>query len=222
MLSEAAHITYYNVLVENWKFVIEFTYDSQKLIIDVLTQGYKPELPHESRHDAISRLLLPLRIFKQGLVGCSLFFAKNKLNLPVHRFLEKQDIYVTRARGPMLGDKKYFLKASEVGELQKLYIDLKNIDYGIKRPPLGIAISRFGFSYERERLADKVIDYAISLEVLFSESTDSLSHQISVRCSRLVSASLEDRKRVGKDLKDFYKIRSSIVHGYKGANIDKF
>lgn len=212
ILSEPGQIITFSRRVENWKFVIEFTYHAQKLIIDLLKQGYKPELPNESRHDAISSLLLPIRIFKDGPVGCSLFLSKNRLNLPGHSFPNKQDIYVTRVRGATLGHKKYFLKASEVSELQKFYNLLKNIDYGNKRSPLDKAISQFGFSYRRERLVDKIVDYAISLEVLFAQGRGSIRQKISDRCSRLVSDSLEDRKRVGKDLKDFYYIRSSIVH----------
>jgi hypothetical protein len=63
---------------------------------------------------------------------------------------------------------------------------------------------------------DKVIDYAIALESLFSkegDTIDSLAHKYSLRCARLLKADPRERKKVFCQMKHFYIVRSNIVHG---------
>ena len=82
-----------------------------------------------------------------------------------------------------------------------------------------IAIRRFNFAYNRDRFEDRWVDHFISLESLFSKSSEQteVTHRISTRVSKALATTLEDKKEMRKKMKDWYGIRSKIVHGTKVA-----
>jgi hypothetical protein len=79
--------------------------------------------------------------------------------------------------------------------------------------PLDVAIRRFGYSYERRRSEDKIIDYAISMETIFSSgSKDSFTHKLRVRCARLIEDDFNERMKISENINDFYKVRSTFFY----------
>jgi hypothetical protein len=65
-------------------------------------------------------------------------------------------------------------------------------------------------------LDDKLIDYAIAYEALFSKGSkdgDSLTHKLALRFSRLVENDFEKRKEYFTAMKALYGKRSRVVHG---------
>jgi hypothetical protein len=83
---------------------------------------------------------------------------------------------------------------------------------------LAVAIRRFNFAQDRERIEDSWIDYFVSLESLYSKSSESteVTHRLATRVSKaLVSNSMEDRKKKRETTKRWYRLRSEIIHGNK-------
>jgi hypothetical protein len=79
-----------------------------------------------------------------------------------------------------------------------------------------LALRRFNYSYSREKVEDKIIDFAISVEALFSKKNDgidSIAYKLATRISRLWKINDLDYKKIFKDIKNFYDARSKIVHG---------
>ena len=72
---------------------------------------------------------------------------------------------------------------------------------------------------------DKIIDFAISYEVLFSkqgEGIDSVTHKLAVRLARFVSENYHQRMSLYKTMKGLYGKRSDIVHGnIKESNVEE-
>jgi len=79
---------------------------------------------------------------------------------------------------------------------------------------VSIAIRRFNYAYDREKNEDEIIDYLISFEALFfKKDTQELSEKLSRRVARLLEDNFDNRKKLSKNIKDFYTKRSQIVHG---------
>ena len=77
-------------------------------------------------------------------------------------------------------------------------------------------MERFNSAYSDSSLEDKIIDFAISYEVLLSkqnEGTDSVSHKLAVRYSRFLTEDYEQRIQLCKKMKWLYGKRGNIVHG---------
>ncbi|MGB7955383.1 MAG: hypothetical protein WCF23_15500 [Candidatus Nitrosopolaris sp.] len=75
---------------------------------------------------------------------------------------------------------KFLLKKSDIANIQRLYNNLKAIESS-KNLPFFLAIERSNSAYSDSALEDKIIDFAISYEVLFSkrnEGTDSVTHNL--------------------------------------------
>lgn len=111
----------------------------------------------------------------------------------------------------------------------------------MEKVDLNTALRRFGYLFERVRSEDKLIDCVLAFESLFSKENESKSENISRRMLKLlqnnktVLDSFSDRfrdlgiqlkkeeihKRIKKELKLIYDLRSKIVHGGRAREIDK-
>jgi hypothetical protein len=91
-----------------------------------------------------------------------------------------------------------------------------------KNPAFSLAVERFNSAYSDSSLEDKIIDFAISYELLFSkqkEGTDSVTHKLAVRLSRFIAENYKQRISIYKTIKALYRKRSDIVHGnIKGSS----
>ena len=102
----------------------------------------------------------------------------------------------------------------EEDELRNLWAVLGNIS---DTNYITTALRRFNFAYERERIEDAWVDYFVSLESLFLKDSGEnleLIHRLSNRISKVLGGNtFLDRKKMKKKIKDWYGIRSGIVHG---------
>ena len=118
----------------------------------------------------------------------------------------------------------YNLNKTEVTEFRGFWNKysrqlLKLIDFKITRKDpyknIKMALTRFNSGYDKRNPEDKVLDWIISFESLFSkkdDSIDSITHKLALRSSRFSRIPSERKDFYGK-LKNAYKVRSKIVHG---------
>jgi Apea-like HEPN len=65
----------------------------------------------------------------------------------------------------------------------------------------------------------KAIDVSIALEALLGDDRFDLTYKLGLRAARLLSKSFDERKAIRKAIKEFYSIRSAVVHGSKAAQL---
>jgi hypothetical protein len=114
--------------------------------------------------------------------------------------------------------KKVSYEASDIAleeeELKSFWGILSNVS---ETNYLGTALRRFNFAYEREKIEDAWVDYFISLESLFLKKSGEnfeLSHRLSNRISKVLGGdTFPKRIEMRKKIRDWYDIRSKIVHG---------
>jgi hypothetical protein len=139
------------------------------------------------------------------IIGYDLILGKPRLDLPISWWV---------LRYSRLGVKQTFIDRSEISNFQDLCRSVMNTKID-DNETLKVALDRFNYAYERDRIADKIIDYAISFEALFSKTgeKDSLVHKLATRSARLLKQNFDERKEVFRKIKKFYAIRSKFVHG---------
>lgn len=170
---------------------------------------------NENWQKNLMRLITALRLLKKERIGLLRVYYASAL--PCRSW-----IIVEAPAGTKIVEKPteslFNLSVSDEDELKRLWILLdrvKEVGY------LTASMQRFNFAYERERLQDRWIDYFISLESLYSKADEAteVRHRLATRTSlALVHGSLEDRKAFRAKIKDWYTIRSKIVHGMQ-ANL---
>jgi hypothetical protein len=93
--------------------------------------------------------------------------------------------------------------------LSPLFDSLNNPECAF--PQLEMALELFG---RNDGLDNEVLYSLTALESLLTgESTSELAYRLSLRVATLLGTDDESRKRVFKDMKEFYDLRSRIVHG---------
>jgi len=78
---------------------------------------------------------------------------------------------------------------------------------------LAFALRRFADSFARTRADDKIVDYWIALESMFSTEKTEVTYRVSMRTARFIGATGDERRDLRGRLKHSYGVRSSIVHG---------
>jgi len=76
-------------------------------------------------------------------------------------------------------------------------------------------LRRFNDSYSRNRQEDKIVDYWIALENLFTNRDEraEITFRVCLRGARFIGSDQNERSRVRNRLRESYKVRSKIVHG---------
>ena len=112
--------------------------------------------------------------------------------------------------------KKKVLTAQDVARFENLVRDW--INFNQNRSLLGLVIRRLASSVSRGGrfgLQDGILDISIALEILYQLGDRELSYKLATRAGYFLEADIERRKEVFQKVREFYKIRSSIVHGSK-------
>ena len=138
----------------------------------------------ESDFDSI---VSSLRLWKKGRIGKDKIYVMSKWK--PHGGL------ISRTPEILHGGNYLVLKSSEVSEFKEFFVKFKNLkitQYNF----LKIAINRFNYAFEKGRYEDKLIDYVMSFEALFSEGAGDLSYKIPLRVARLLEADFVQRKRI--------------------------
>ena len=83
------------------------------------------------------------------------------------------------------------------------------------RKSFKIALSRFENSYYDIEDEDKLIDYLIAFEALFTKGKKerSKSKVISVECAKLLGIDHKEKEEIREKLSSAYTIRNDIIHG---------
>ena len=76
------------------------------------------------------------------------------------------------------------------------------------------ALARCG----RFAVDDQVLDVAIALERIFRTTDRGISAQLQKRAAQLLGNGAEERAIVEREVKQFYDVRSAIIHGPKGKD----
>jgi hypothetical protein len=78
---------------------------------------------------------------------------------------------------------------------------------------LRIAGLRFCSSCEKETREDRLIDYAIAFEALFTKENDAISYRLPLRTATFIGDTEARRSEVFSLIKTTYDLRSSLAHG---------
>jgi len=161
-------------------------------------------------HDSIQKVITSLRLVKKERVGLTRIF--NAYALPSRPWKIADALEGTKFTARST-EAFYILHQSEEDALKRLFTLLNqtmNAGY------LAMSFRRFNLAYERERLEDSWIDLFVSLESLYSKESEitEVTHRLATRLSRALGGkSLDDRKHLRDEIKNWYNIRSKIVHG---------
>jgi len=164
---------------------------------------------NEERQEHIVRTVTSLRLLKKERVGLTRIYLAYALPFRPWKIIEAFE--GTKFVGKP--GAAFFTLTSEEEELKEIF---RLLDRAREVGYLAISVRRFNLAYERETLEDSWVDLFVSLESLFSRASEitEVTHRLATRVSRaLVAASLDDRKQFRKKVKDWYSIRSKIVHG---------
>lgn len=152
------------------------------------------------------RIISALRLHKRGNVSFNVIATWSSPHSD-----EGQPTFVwslsASSRGP-----RYELNKSDLSEVSQLAGQLNNVqeDQHLMR-----VISRFEDTYNRSRAEDKLIDYWIALEALFSArgETTELAFKAALRIARYVGRTRREGNTTFQLIKKSYTMRSKIVHG---------
>lgn len=79
---------------------------------------------------------------------------------------------------------------------------------------VGVPLDRLNLARRRIAPGDKAIDGSVCLEALLSgRSRGELTHRLSLRAALLLANTLAERQGIAKTVRDFYQLRSDVVHG---------
>ena len=88
---------------------------------------------------------------------------------------------------------------------------------------LHLALSRLASSLSRsgrQAVSDRIVDVAIALEAMYQVGPPEQTYRLATRASYFLEESAESRRTTHKTVRDFYKVRSTIVHGGNGSEGD--
>jgi hypothetical protein len=169
-----------------------------------------PETSAETqRHisHVINSTVQALRLFKTGYVDANTILWISERNTD-----KQTSLFSEQHSSNSLSE--YSLATHEITELSDLVAKTLKIDLE-KRKSLRIALDRFNRAYYEEENEDKLIDYIIAFEALFSSGKRRRSQHavIPVACAMLLGKSEEERNKITSLLDLAYKTRNHIVHG---------
>ncbi len=156
-----------------------------------------------------------LRLFKEGAVSISTIFSEAETQPGLSM------IHLLTARF-VAGGSHYELNSKEAVRFTDFYDSLLNT---LKKPNklgfLEIAIGRFASAIEEPFAEDRVIDFVIALEALYSTDPQELGYRLSLRISSLLGGDDNEKEDLFEFVKGVYGARSLLVHGknYKPVKV---
>lgn len=186
-------------LVGQSQHVLEINYPEQKRFGDQLV-----EILRDKVISLVQDIITSLRLIKQGNVGALTISFKSQFGRMESSALLDHDSMAAIFTNPIRFDKNDINKLSDLLPL----IRFKTNDN------LKLALSRFNSSYSKTEPSDKLIDLMICYEALFTvEQSDSISHKLALRFSRLSWLDPDVRKEKYSRMKNLYQSRNSVMHG---------
>jgi len=192
------------------KHAVELTYRAKKQLGE---EGWDKIRIHPTTYQQINeqtlRLVTALRLFKRGAVGFSMIKTSSPIDLPLPIWKAAYRLSHTPFSGSL-----YELKEAEVSEFRRFWENTCKLD--LEQPaPIGVAIRRLNYSYERDRPEDKLVDYMVAFEALFFKEGEAgeYRHKLSVRVARFLEQEYNQRTQIATKMAEFYDKRSVVVHG---------
>lgn len=190
------HVTRFDLI--GIKYLIKLKYTIKK------GEPQSDEIPK----DRFKKVIFVLRLLKEGVIGFNSILSSSSIWNPTGTIVSGSN-YKKNYMGS-----KYKLMEFEIEDFKKLWAEYNNLNLQ-DLFWLNIAISKFNYIYDRERLEDKLIDCMIAFEALFSEGSADLSYKIPIRVARLLETEFKQRKNAYIIIKAGYNARSKLVHGSK-------
>ncbi|MGD0205166.1 MAG: hypothetical protein ABSB57_01805 [Dehalococcoidia bacterium] len=169
-----------------------------------------PNAPPRTADNDFDTVVTALRLLKPGAVWYNV-----RGHWPGHPAFGSNPALGTASWEPKPGvdGARYELLEQDVEPLSDLVASLVN---GAQHERLPVALDRFKLAYERRRPEDKLIDYWIALEALFSPpDSREVTYRIALRAAYFIASLPEEREQVFTALRDHYGTRSDVVHGRK-------
>lgn len=206
-----------------------YTFPSHILLDD---SAQKSIYPYSSPYSIISRCCNIITICLSNPVGmCRIITSGDNFQTdlsPSHILYEQhEEIQLLRAYpkhiayhedgGFTIADEEF--GAIKDGSLRDMKTCWQNHENLITAPELDAhrldnALSYFFYAWRAYNIEHICLNLAIVLESLFSPSaTNELSHQIAYNLSSFCGGTKEQRQVIYDNIKKFYRLRSSIVHG---------
>jgi hypothetical protein len=161
------------------------------------------EIEHTSPIEPFNLVVKSLRLWKEGTVGYNKYFL-----LPLHGH-DSGECQGTYAFIVGLGQPKFIMKIEEVEDFISFFHKLEAVQ--TKIGVLNIALSRLGYSYERNRADDRLIDLMIAYESLFCLHNRDI-RKFPNRVAKLLEPNTKELDKIQENIKEAYKIRGWIVH----------
>jgi hypothetical protein len=193
-------------------FAIEFTRVVSKRVGDASADPEEATRLQQEADDGVIDALSVLRLFKAGNLDIAGHFESSSLY-----FLRGGGSFRSRERRRPTGQPTYRLRMAELEELQSFYkaCDSK---YVKQSKGLAMAIRRFGFSAERSRADDQIVDLMIAAEALFLEGSDNPQrgeqrYRMSLRAAAFTPTDVWTRRQLFSLYRTAYDARSIVAHG---------
>lgn len=108
----------------------------------------------------------------------------------------------------------YFFSKKDLRSFNQFFKDYKKVDFKkSKNNFLKTAIRRFGISVEHREYEDKIVDYVVCLESLYSSKGEALLFKFTNRVALILGKNNDGRVKLLEFMKKSYDVRSKIVHG---------
>lgn len=158
--------------------------------------------------ELIKNTITALRLLKKGYIDSNCIFrvptkdSQGHTGLRFERIIPNPSLY-----------EGYYLRTDELIPFKNLLEKIIKIDFD-KEKRLKVALRRFENSYFDVEVEDKLIDYMIAFEALFTEITDWKKREIIAKNSaRLLGKDKADKRQMKEILLEAYRLRNKIVHG---------
>jgi hypothetical protein len=108
----------------------------------------------------------------------------------------------------------YHLVPEQVPDIRRLYGQLNEFDSRGNKKNLALALRSFSSIYDRtyHQAEDRILDAVTALEAVWKLDSE-LSFKLAFRTASLLAISDDERVLIYETLRDYYGIRSKVVHG---------
>jgi hypothetical protein len=193
-------------------FAVEFKQVVSKRVGDQSATTEEATRMQQEADDALTSAISALRLFKAGTVDISGHFESYSLF-----FLRGGGSYRSSETRRYPGQPTYWVATSELEDLKSFY---KSSDSShVKRSKgLAMAIRRFGFSSDRSRADDQIVDLMIAAEALFIGSDNAAErgeqrYRMSLRAASFTPTDDWSRRELYSLYRTAYDARSTVAHG---------
>lgn len=175
--------------------------------------------------DALERALLPLRLvrptfflltgprYRVGMHGYRKAPEKAFSNSPSWELFREVPHRFTANEVTDISDMGRYLSEPRIATWDTE--DFAEIDL------LSLALRAFNGSFRRSTWLDRVIDLAVALEALFARGEQEITHKAATRAALIAARDAEEAKRIYATVREFYGLRSAIVHAIPSSSRKK-